>query len=63
VVTDIQLYLTIGIPTLAIVLAYSAIVAKLAAIDTRIGEIKSGLRDFTSRLALLAQKFDTTPRH
>jgi hypothetical protein len=55
-VTDTQLYQTIGVPTLAIVLAYTAIVAQLAAINTRIGDIVSQLDRF-------GDKFESFLRH
>lgn len=55
-VPDIQLYLTIGIPTLATVLAYTAIVTQFAAINTRIGDIVSQLDRF-------GDKFESFLRH
>jgi hypothetical protein len=51
-VTNTQLFLSIGIPTLAIVLGYLATLVQIATINARIGDV-------TSRLARLEDKFDT----
>ena len=55
--SNIQLFLAIGIPTLAVVLGYVATLVQIGTINARIGDVTSRLSRLEDKFDILMQKF------